>query len=111
MSAKTKKGVSNIFAYIDTVLDERTKRISTGVMNQFLKQVVSKHPPSGTKRVFPRIYYVTQVDVSPPFFIFFVNDAKAFHFSYRRYIENRLREVFGFKGTAMKVEFRQRERD
>ena len=71
--------------------------------------MVEKHKPTGTKSVSPKLFYVTQTDVSPPRFVLFVNKKKYFHFSYLRYLENRLREQFGFTGTPLMMEYREKE--
>lgn len=111
LSSKTGRGLKQLFPHVERILEERQKRITTGQMNQFLREVVGRHMPTGTTRYIPKMYYVSQVETNPPHFIFFVNHKKAFHFSYRRYIENRLREEFGFDGTGIKVEFRERNED
>lgn len=100
---------------VDTVLEtalrvyqERLRRVSTSGLNKLLREVVASHsPPSkGGKRL--RFYYATQAEVDPPTFVFFVNDPQLVHFSYRRYLENRLRETFGFEGTPLRFYFRRR---
>jgi len=100
---------------VDTVLEtalrvyqERLHRVSTSGLNKLLREVVASHsPPSkGGKRL--RFYYATQAEVDPPTFVFFVNDPQLVHFSYRRYLENRLRETFGFEGTPLRFYFRRR---
>lgn len=111
VSAKTRKNIPKLFPLINDAMRERTKRISTAVLNQFLRDVMSKRSPTGTKRVRPKIYYITQVGVSPPHFIFFVNKKSSFHFSYRRFLHNRLREYFGFVGTSIRVEFKEKEQE
>ena len=80
----------------------------TSELNKFCDEITQKHLPSGAKRVKPKMYYVTQSSVNPPEFIFFVNANDAFHFSYRRYLENRIREQFGFRGTAVRIVFREK---
>lgn len=105
-SGKTGKGVPTILETIKGVYAETHKRISTSALNSFVPDMYHSHviPMVGTKK--GTVKYATQVESAPPKFIFFVNNVKAFHFSYRRYVENRLREKFGFHGTPIKVEFR-----
>lgn len=105
-SAQTGKGVSDLFETIKKVFEETKKRVSTSELNTFIPDIYHSHvvPMVGTKKGV--IKYAMQVDTHPPKFIFFVNNAKAFHFSYRRYIENKLRENYGFFGTPIKVEMR-----
>ncbi|MEA4827552.1 MAG: ribosome biogenesis GTPase Der, partial [Clostridium sp.] len=86
-----------------------SKRIKTGVLNDVIsKAVMMQEPPAvGGSRL--KIYYVTQVGVKPPTFVFFVNNPQLLHFSYQRYLENQLRENFDFSGTGIKTEFRERK--
>src|SRR5204863_8938596 len=86
----------------------RRKRISTGELNRIVSAAADRVAPPTSKGRRPRIFYATQVSVAPPTFVFFANDAAAVHFSYRRYLENRLREAFGFDGTPMRLVFRDR---
>lgn len=109
-SAVTKKNLPMMFEQIDLIAEERRKRIPTPQLNSFLEQLVRDHPPTGKSRTKPRIYYITQPEIEPPLFIAFVNKEEAFHFSYIRYMENRLRERFGFTGTAIRIEYRERVR-
>jgi len=109
-SAITKKNLSKIFDQLDLIKVERQKRISTAKLNHFIEEVVEKHKPTGTKRIQPKIFYITQVGINPPHFVFFVNKKKYFHFSYLRYLENQLREQFGFRGTSIVIEFQEKER-
>ncbi|HRI36663.1 MAG TPA: ribosome biogenesis GTPase Der [bacterium] len=91
---------------------ERKKRIKTATFNTFIEQIVLKHAPTGNKKSHkPKVYYGSQVDVDPPKFVIHVNRADHFHFSYPRYIENQIREFFGFYGTPITVELRGRRRD
>ncbi|OGJ52384.1 ribosome biogenesis GTPase Der [Candidatus Peregrinibacteria bacterium RIFOXYB2_FULL_32_7] len=106
VSAKNKKNINKIFDLATSIKENRQKRISTAELNSFVADCVMKHHPTGTKLKKPKILYVTEVDVEPPHFIFFVNSAKSFHFSYKRYLENQLREKYGFEGTVIKIEFR-----
>jgi len=108
-SAVTKKNLSQIFDQLKTVIQEREKRIPTAKLNHFVEEIVEKHKPTGTKHISPKLFYVTQTDVKPPRFVLFVNKKKYFHFSYMRYFENRLREAFGFTGTPVVMEYREKE--
>ena len=109
-SALTGKNVDKVFELADTIHSARQKRIPTSELNDFVSQLVTSYKPHGTKSIPPKVYYVTQVETAPPHFIFFVNNPDAFHFSYKRYMENQMREHFGFGGTVMRMEFRARER-
>ena len=92
------------------ILEQRKKRIPTGKLNTLAQKLIEKHKPTGNKKVHhPKIYYITQVAIEPPHFIIFVNRKKFFHFSYLRYIENRLREYFEFTGTPIRLEYREKE--
>lgn len=109
ISAKTGQRVSKVLDEVKKCYNNYSRRISTGVLNDVVsKAVLMKEPPVvGLKRL--KIYYVTQVAIKPPTFIFFVNDTGALHFSYERYLENKLRESFDFSGTGIKVIFRERK--
>ena len=109
-SAVTKKNLHVIFEQIDLIIKEQKKRIPTAKLNNFLEQMVHEHPPTGKTKTKPRIYYITQAEVQPPKFLAFVNKKDAFHFSYARYVENRLREKFQFTGSPIKFEYREKER-
>lgn len=109
-SAVTKKNLRALFAQINIVRAERQKRIPTGSLNRFFAQVIAEHHPTGTKSVRPKLYYLTQAGVNPPHFVLFVNRKDAFHFSYVRYMENRLREKFGFTGTPVRLTFEEKPR-
>ncbi len=106
ISAKNKTNLHKIFPLIENIVLERDKRIKTSELNSFVSKMTMKHIPTGTKNILPRIYYVTQTGINPPEFVFFVNNEQAFHFSYRRYMENRIRETFGFNGTSIKIIFK-----
>jgi len=109
VSALKRKNIRKIFELSEKIIIERRKRISTGKLNSFIKKITYKHVPSGTKRIKPKILYTTQAGINPPEFVLFVNDARSFHFSYRRYVENELRKEFGFDGTAVKIVYRNRK--
>lgn len=108
VSAEKKKNIVKILEIADAIMRERTKRIPTAELNNFIKKITLKHIPTGTKRIQPKIFYVTQTAINPPEFVFFVNDASAIHFSYRRYLENEIRKAFGFDGTAVKMVYRNK---
>ena len=109
-SAITKKNLPTVFEQIELINQERKKRITTAQLNAFLQQLIHDHAPTGKGRVRPKIFYITQPETEPPLFIVFVNKESAFHFSYIRYMENRIREKFGFTGTAIRIEYRERTR-
>ncbi len=108
ISAKTGQRVDKLFEFINYVHEQSLLRISTGMLNDVLNDAVTKVQPPSDKGKRLKIYYMTQVGVAPPTFVIFCNDAELFHFSYQRYIENRIREVFGFKGTPIKIIIRQK---
>lgn len=109
VSAKTKRNIVKVFSLAAEIYQERHKRITTGVLNDFIEKVTMKHLPSGTKNVRPKIIYGSQVEINPPHFRIYINQIKYFHFSYFRYFENRLREQFGFGGTGIKIDWVERE--
>ena len=90
-------------------MEERKKRVSTAALNHCVEQAVAEHAPTGTKRFRPKVYYATQVGVDPPRFVLFVNKKAYFHFSYLRYLERKLRDKFGFVGTPIQLEFKEKE--
>ena len=108
ISAKEGMGIDGLLAEALKVDEERRKRVSTGELNAVVQRVVGERgPPSvGGRKL--KVLYCTQVQAAPPTFVFFVNDASLLHFSYRRYIENRLRRVFGFAGTPLRLVFKGR---
>lgn len=109
-SAVDGKRVDAILDIAFKIRDERNKRVKTGVFNDFLSQITYQHAPTGNRKSHkPKIYYGSQVDVNPPKFMISVNNESHFHFSYKRYIENRIREFFGFSGTPIIVELKGRE--
>ena len=108
ISAKTGQRTGKIFEMIDMVIENNSMRIATGVLNEIVTEAVAMQQPPSDKGKRLKIYYVTQVAVKPPTFVIFVNDKELLHFSYTRYLENRIRDTFGFKGTSL--EFIARER-
>lgn len=108
-SATEKKRLTNILDEALKIRDERSKRVKTSIFNEFLEQLVYKHPPTGNKKSHsPKIYYGSQVDANPPKFVVSVNNPNHFHFSYKRYMENKIRDNFGFSGTPLTIEFKGR---
>lgn len=106
VSAKDNWHLTDLLTTAQTVYNERHRRLTTSELNRFLREAVYNHAPSGKHRSPPKVYYATQTDVNPPHFVFFVNDAKSFHFSYRRYMINKLREKYGFSGTPLLVDYK-----
>ncbi len=108
ISAKLGHGVSKLMPQVRQVYQERLKRLSTAIVNSVVQQAVAAHtlPRIGSKQL--KILYATQAEVNPPTFVFFVNDAKLLHFSYKRYLENKLRQSFGFAGTPLRLVFKTR---
>ena len=109
VSAKTGQRLNKIYDMIDMVIESQTMRIPTGVLNEILTEAVAMQQPPSDKGKLLRIYYMTQVAVKPPTFVMFVNDKELTHFSYTRYIENKIREAFGFRGTALRFINRERK--
>jgi GTP-binding protein len=109
ISAKFKQGVGEIIPQAYQIYQERFKRLSTGTVNNIVRQAVASHilPSSGGKQL--KVLYATQADVNPPTFVFFVNDPNLIHFSYHRYLENKLRQSFGFDGTPLRLSFKKRK--
>jgi GTP-binding protein len=107
-SAKTGQGVNKIMPQAYAVYQERLKRLSTATVNNVVQQAAAAHnlPRKGRKRL--KILYATQAEVNPPTFVFFINDKQLIHFSYQRYLENKLRETFGFTGTPLRLVFKTR---
>lgn len=110
--ATTGAGAREVLDCALGITEQRHKRVTTGLFNKFLEQASYQHAPSGSSVTHkPKIYYGTQADVNPPKFVLSVNNPEHFHFSYRRYLENKIREHFGFEGTPIVVEYRGRERE
>ncbi len=108
ISAKTGQRLQKLFEVIDVVIENRSLRIQTGVLNEILTEAMTLQQPPSDKGKRLKIFYMTQVGVRPPTFVLFVNDKELMHFSYLRYIENKLRESFGFEGTSLKFIIRER---
>jgi GTP-binding protein len=108
ISAKTGQRVGRMLELAVDIWAERRRRIPTGELNRLVSAATDRTPPPMVRGKRPRIFYATQVAIAPPTFVFFASDASAVHFSYRRYLENRLRETFGFDGTPIRLVFRDR---
>ncbi len=108
VSAQTGQRLQKLFETIDMVSENHAMRVSTGVLNEIMAEAVAMQQPPSDKGKRLRLYYITQVAVKPPTFVIFVNDKDLMHFSYTRYIENQIRETFGFRGTPLKFIIRER---
>ena len=109
VSAKTGQRLPKLFETIDIVSENHAMRVATGVLNEIMAEAVAMQQPPSDKGKRLRLYYITQVAVKPPTFVIFVNDKELMHFSYTRYIENQIRETFGFKGTPLRFIIRERK--
>jgi len=109
ISAKTGQRVNKLYEMIDAVIENHAMRVQTGVLNEIMTEAVAMQQPPADKGKRLRLYYITQAAVKPPTFVIFVNDKELMHFSYTRYIENQIREAFGFKGTPLKFIIRERK--
>jgi GTP-binding protein len=109
ISAKTGQRVGRVLELAIDIWGERRKRIPTAELNRVLRRASERQQPPVVRGRRPKIFYGTQAAVAPPTFVFFANDASSIHFSYRRYLENQLRDAFGFDGTPIKLVFRDRE--
>ena len=109
VSAKTGQRLNKLFDVIDMVIENQTLRVQTGVLNEIMAEAVAMQQPPTDKGKRLRLYYITQVAVKPPTFVIFVNSKELMHFSYTRYIENKIREAFGFRGTSLKFIIRERK--
>ena len=108
ISAKSGQRLPRLFETIDAVIENQTLRIQTGVLNEILSEAVAMQQPPSDRGKRLKIFYMTQVGVKPPTFVIFVNDKELMHFSYTRYIENKVRDAFGFQGTSLKFIIRER---
>ena len=111
ISAKTGQRINRLFETIDAVIENQTLRIQTGVLNEILSEAIAMQQPPSDRGKRLKIYYMTQVGVRPPTFVIFVNDRELMHFSYTRYLENKIRDAFGFRGTSLKFIIRQPGRE
>jgi GTP-binding protein len=108
ISAETGQRINKVFEMIDMVIENQNMRVQTGVLNEILMEAVALQQPPSDKGKRLKIYYITQVSVKPPTFVIFVNSKELMHFSYTRYLENKIRETFGFRGTALHFIIRER---
>ena len=108
ISAKTGLRISRMFETLDAVIENQTMRIQTGVLNEILAEAVAMQQPPSDKGKRLKIFYMTQVAVKPPTFVIFVNDKELMHFSYTRYLENKIRDAFDFGGTPLRFIVRER---
>ena len=111
ISAKTGQRIGKLYETIDAVIENCSLRVATGVLNEIMSEAVAMQQPPSDKGKRLRLYYITQVSVKPPTFVIFVNDKQLMHFSYTRYIENQIRNAFGFKGTPLKFIIRERNEE
>ncbi|MBR1849000.1 MAG: ribosome biogenesis GTPase Der [Lachnospiraceae bacterium] len=108
ISAQTGQRLPKLYETIDAVYENNTLRVSTGVLNEIMSEAATLQQPPQDKGKMLRLYYITQAAVKPPTFVIFVNDKKLMHFSYQRYLENKIRESFGFRGTPLRFIIRER---
>ncbi len=111
ISAKTGQRIPKLFETIDAVFENHSMRVSTGVLNEIMAKAVAMQQPPTDKGKRLKLFYITQASVKPPTFVIFVNDRELMHFSYTRYIENQIRDTFGFKGTPLHFIIRERKED
>ena len=109
VSAVTGQRLVRMYDMIDMVIANQTMRIATGVLNEIMTEAVAMQQPPSDKGKRLKLYYITQVSVKPPTFVIFVNDKELMHFSYTRYLENKIREAFGFRGTPLRFIIRERK--
>jgi len=111
ISAKTGQRINKLYESIDAVVENHSLRVGTGALNEIMTQAVAMQQPPTDKGKRLKLFYITQAGVKPPTFVIFVNDKELMHFSYTRYIENQIRQSFGFKGTPLKFIIRERGED
>ena len=109
ISAATGQRINKLYEIIDMVRENQTLRIATFLLNEIMRGAVALQQPPSDKGKRLKLYYITQVSVKPPTFVIFVNDKELMHFSYTRYLENRIRDAFGFRGTSLKFLVRERK--
>ena len=109
ISAETGQRLPRLFETNEMVIENQTLRVATGVLNEIMAEAVALQQPPSDKGKRLKLYYITQVSVKPPTFVIFVNDKQLMHFSYTRYLENKIRDTFGFKGTSLKFIIRERK--
>ena len=105
----TGQRLPKLFELIDMVIQNQNLRIATGVLNEIMTEAVALQQPPSDKGKRLKLFYITQVAVKPPTFVIFVNDRELMHFSYTRYLENKIREAFGFRGTGLRFLIRERK--
>jgi GTP-binding protein len=110
ISARTGERVARLLEMIDRVAEARRRRVPSAELGRFVREITAAHPPASPGRREVRVMYATQVAIAPPTFVFFTNVATTFHFSYERFLVNRLREEFGFQGSPVRIEVRARSR-
>jgi GTP-binding protein len=110
ISALTGQRAGRVLDEALTIAAERRRRIPTARLNKVLSEAVSRHQPPAVKGRRPRFYYATQASIEPPTFVLFASDAKSVHFSYERFLENRIRDAFDFEGTPLRLIFRERSK-
>ena len=108
ISAKTGQRVDKLYELINYVNEQSALRVTTGMLNNVLADATARVQPPTDKGRRLKIYYMTQTGVKPPHFVIFCNDARLFHFSYQRYLENQIRGVFGLEGTPIRITIRQK---
>ena len=111
VSAETGQRLPKLFETIDAVMENHAMRVQTGVLNEIMVEAVAMQQPPTDKGKRLKLFYITQVAVKPPTFVIFVNDKELMHFSYTRYIENKIRDTFGFRGTPHNFIIRERQED
>ena len=111
VSAVTKQRIHRLPEVISYVAEQNAQRIATSILNQVIEDAVAINPPPTEKGKRLKILYVTQVKIKPPTFVIFVNEPEIMHFSYQRYLENKLREAFGFEGTPIQMIIRGKNED
>ena len=109
VSAKTKQRLVSIYKDARLVYEQCKKRVSTSILNKVIADAIAMNPPTTIKGKRPKVYYTTQVKTAPPTFVMFVNNEDLLKDSYKRYLENRLREAFGFVGTPIRLSSRERQ--
>ena len=110
ISAATGERATKVLEEVDRVAEARAKRVPTGELNRFVQEITAEHPPMSPGRRAVRVLYAAQTSVAPPTFVFFTNVATEFHFSYQRYLVNRLREKFNLAGTPIRLHVRRRQK-
>ena len=111
LSAQTRQRITKVFEEVDRVIEEREKRVPTAELNRVFEKLAAHHEPPLYRARRVKYYYITQVAIKPPTFVVFVNYPEGVHFSYIRYIENNLREAFGFRGTPVRIFAKKRRED